>query len=174
MKPSVTVQFSGLTAKCMNCSADWILHSQWQTGWRRIHMNRSNVGWMRIGRSVLHPARIWNVCILTGLNFFFNYDNLVMSRVSHLCPGADSFLAILILIELKLVSVWTHFNGRLFANVLLNTFYSSHTSIFSRKCVWNARTVEPCEIRFASKCCVYITPFRVRRCSLVGRQAWFP
>ncbi len=28
--------------------------------------------------------------------------------------------------------------------MLLNTFSSSHTSIFSRKCEWNARTVEPC------------------------------
>ncbi len=27
--------------------------------------------------------------------------------------------------------------------MLLNIFSSSHTSVFSRKCEWNARTVEP-------------------------------
>ncbi len=37
--------------------------------------------------------------------------------------------------------------------MLLNTFSSSHTSIFSRKCEWNARTVEPWDVTVLKKMC---------------------
>lgn len=99
VKP-IVIQFSGLSVRCMNWTADWTL----LTGTNRVnHMNGSNAGWMHIGRSLY-------------LIYFIRYDNLVSGHMFRPRPDTVSLplpvLTVLVLIERKLHSVTTFTKSR--------------------------------------------------------------
>ena len=100
MKQIVTVQFSGLSVKCLNYTADWIPYSHSDAGW--LIMNGSIAGWMRFGGSAaLQTSRVWNVYRRCAA---FLWTMIIWPWVTSLSPGLAGVVSHTITLELKLVA----------------------------------------------------------------------